>query len=116
MSTDRAASLAWKRDGSGWRLSAGHRRFGVVSPAKQPGMWQSKKPDGSQSDIANISWSKNAVLTAAERELEFEDRQRRAIDPANCPENGGVSDGSRSPVRGNRRAGIRRPKPGEAAS
>jgi hypothetical protein len=33
-------------------------------------------PDGRPSDIANLSWAKNAVLVMAEREMEWEDRHR----------------------------------------
>jgi len=35
-------------------------------------MWRSIMPDGRLSDMANISWAKNAVLVMAERELEYE--------------------------------------------
>jgi hypothetical protein len=77
-------NLAWRRDGDGWLLFAGRRRFGRVVPdPNHPGMWRSLKSQGEQSDIANLSWAKNAVLVAAERELAFE---RRAIDPSKCPE------------------------------
>jgi hypothetical protein len=34
--------------------------------------------DGRPSDLANISWAKNAVLGAAERELEWEARNDAA--------------------------------------
>jgi hypothetical protein len=37
-----------------------------------------------------LSWSKNAVLVGAELELAFEHRQRAAIDPRKCLENGGL--------------------------
>jgi hypothetical protein len=68
-------------------------------------MWRSTKPDGSLSDIANLS-AKNALLIAAERELEFEDRQRCAIDPPNCSEKVGSFNGPSSPVRFNGSQGI----------
>jgi len=54
-----------------------------------PGMWRSVKAGGQLSDMSNLSWAKNAVLIAAEREPEWEDRQRRAIDPSKCPEKRG---------------------------
>src|SRR5262245_23007076 len=47
------------------------------------------------SDMANLSWAKNAVLIAAERELDYE----RAIDPSKCPVKGGVSSNGSSPMR-----------------
>ena len=82
-------NLSWRRERNGWLLVAGRRRFGRVVPAKHSGMWQSTRSDGQPSDIANLSWTKNAVLAAAELELQFEDRQRRAIDPKKCPGKGG---------------------------
>ena len=91
-------NLSWRHERNGWLLVAGRRRFGRVVPAKHSGMWQSTRADGQPSDIANLSWSKNAVLAAAELELQFEDRQRRAIDPPKCPEKEGVFNGSAPPV------------------
>jgi hypothetical protein len=90
--------LTWQRDGDNWVLLAGRRRFGRVVPdSKYPAMWRSVKPDDQLSAPSNLSWSKNAVLVAAE--LELEDRQRRAIDPPKCPVKGGVSGEESSPVR-----------------
>jgi hypothetical protein len=87
---NKATPLAWRRDGDSWVLLAGRRRFGRVIPdGKYPGMWRSVKPGGQLSDMSNLSWAKNAVLIAAERELEWEGRERRAIDPSKCPEKGG---------------------------
>ena len=104
--TQAGSPLAWRRDGNGWLLLAGRRRFGRVVPdPKYPGMWRSVKAGGQLSDMSNLSWAKNAVLVAAERELEWEGRQRRATDPTNCPVNGVVSGGPSSPVRQNRQAG-----------
>ena len=83
-------NLKWRRERNSWVLVAGRRHFGRVVPdAKHPGIWRSTRSDGRPSDIANLSHAKNAVLVAAERELEWEDRHRRAIDPPKCPENGG---------------------------
>jgi hypothetical protein len=66
-------------------------------------MWRSLKTRGQLSDMCNLSHAKNAVLVAAEREIEFEDRQRRATDPPNCSENEGVFSGSSPLVRKNGR-------------
>jgi hypothetical protein len=97
-------SLAWRRDGDGWLLVFGRRRFGRVVPdQKYPGMWRSVKPGGQLSDMANLSWAKNAVLIAAERELEFEDRLRRATHPPKCPEKRGSFSVPSSLVRQNGR-------------
>jgi hypothetical protein len=44
---------------------------------------------GRLSDMANLSWAKDAALAAAIRELEYEARDNqchRATDPAKCPE------------------------------
>jgi len=84
-------NLSWRRDGRGWLLLAGRRRMGRVIPDfNRPDMWRSTKSRGEYSDIGNLSWSKNAVLVGAELELAFEHRQRAAIDPRKCLENGGL--------------------------
>jgi hypothetical protein len=41
-------------------------------------MWRSTLADGRPSDMANIAWAKNAVLIAAERELEWAARNEAA--------------------------------------
>jgi hypothetical protein len=107
----KAIPLTWRRDRDGWLLLAGRRRFGRVVPdQKHEGMWRSVKPCGQLSDMANLSWAKNAVLIAAERELDFEDRQRRATDPSNCPVNGDLFAGSSTLVRQNHRVDVGQPK------
>jgi hypothetical protein len=93
-------NLSWRRDRDGWLLRAGRRRLGRVVPdQKHKGLWRSIRADGRLSDIANLSWAKNAVLAAAELELEFEGHQQTATDPTNCPVNGGHFAGLSSPVR-----------------
>jgi hypothetical protein len=50
---DPGTSLTWRRDGAGWVLLAGCRRFGrVVSDSKYAGMWRS-----------TLSGGRNASLT-----------------------------------------------------
>jgi hypothetical protein len=84
-------ALTWKRDGADWLLLAGKRRMGRVVPdGKYAGMWRSTLSGGRLSDMANIAWAKNAVLLSAERELEFEDRQRQVKALSKCPEKRGV--------------------------
>jgi hypothetical protein len=98
------ASLKWKRAGAGWRLFDGRRRFGDVVPdGKHPGMWRSVMSGGRLSDMANMSWARNAVLEAATRELAYEARHGEATDPTNCPVNEGVFGGTASPMRLNAR-------------
>ena len=81
-----ASGLEWKQSGSDWVLYHGRRRMGRVTPdAKYPGMWRSVKSRGRLSDLSNLSWAKNAVLVAAERQLEWEARDIAAIDPPKCP-------------------------------
>ena len=47
-------------------------RMGRVVPDKDhPGMWRSVKSNG-RSDLANLSWAKDAVLAQAARELAYE--------------------------------------------
>ena len=78
-------------------MLAGRRRFGRVIPDSQyPGMWRSRLSGGRLSDMANLAWAKNAVLIAAERELE--ERQRAANHPSKCPEKRGVFEDAASPV------------------
>jgi hypothetical protein len=92
-------TLTWRCDDAGWVLRAGGRRFGRVIPdSKYPGMWRSPLSGGRLSDMANLAWAKNAVLAAAERELEWEARQRAAIVPSKCPEKRGVFEGSAPPI------------------
>jgi hypothetical protein len=87
---DSASALAWRRDGDGWVLLAGHRRFGRVVPdEKHRGMFRSPKSFGRLSDMANLSWSKSVVLVAAELEIEWEQHQRRVTDPQKIPAIGG---------------------------
>jgi len=95
----RTSPLTWRRDGEAWILLMGRHRFGRVVPdSKYPGMWRSKLSGGRLSDMSNIDWAKNAVLVAAERELEWEDRPRAAIHPSKCPENRGVLGHASPPV------------------
>jgi len=60
---------------------------------------------GRLSDMANLSWARNAVMEAAVRELRYEDRRGAATDPLKCPVNGGVFGGRASPVRSNAQGG-----------
>jgi hypothetical protein len=95
----RGASLIWRRDGADWVLFSGRRRFGRVVPdSKYAGVWRSVLSGGRLSDRANLAWAKNAVLMAAERELEWEHRQRTAIAPRKSPEKRGVFESAASPV------------------
>ena len=92
-------ALTWHRDGADWILLAGRRRFGRVIPDGQyPGMWRSRLSGGRLSDMANLAWAKNAVLVAAERELEWAERQRAANHPSKCSENRGVFEDAASAV------------------
>src|SRR6516165_5745939 len=97
-----AARLQWKRSGNGWLLYLGRRRFGrVVTDTKWPGMFRSVLSSGGLSDMANLAWAKNAVLSAAVRELEWEARHNTATDPRKTQQNGGVFRDAASPVRKN---------------
>ena len=88
-------NLVWHRIGADWVLMAGRRRTGRVVPdAKYPNMWRSLLSGGRLSDMANLSWAKDSVLAAGERELEW-----RAIDPSKCPEKRGVSEDAVSSMR-----------------
>ena len=100
----RFCPLTWRRNGPDWVLLAGRRRFGrVVADTCYPGMWRSTLSGGRLRDMANLAWAKNAVLAAAERELEWEACQRAAIAPSKCPEKRGVFEGSAPPIAPNER-------------
>jgi hypothetical protein len=95
-----ARQLTWRRHGTAWRLFVGRRRFGDVVPdSKYPDMWRSVKSGGQLSDMANLSWAKNAVLIAAQRELEWEARNRRAITPSKTQQIAPVFESRSSPMR-----------------
>jgi len=90
-------TLTWKRAGADWVLFNGRRRVGRVVPdPKWPGMWRSVMFDGGLSDMANLAWSKNAVLLSAEREIEY--AARSANRPSNPQQNEGVFEPSALPV------------------
>ena len=92
-----AQSLTWRKAGKGWRLYAGKRRFGDVVPdAKHPNMWRSILSGGRLSDMANLSWARNAVLESAVREIEWEERQQAATDPAFIRDSGAVFEATSS--------------------
>jgi hypothetical protein len=94
------ASLQWKRTDFGWCLYDGRRRMGaVVADDKHPGMWRVVLSGGRLSDMANLSWARNAVLDAAVRELQWEVRHRPARDPPITRDSGGVFPDKSSVVR-----------------
>jgi hypothetical protein len=85
------SKLKWQHDGADWILLHGRRRMGRVVPDGQyPGMWRSAKSRG-LSDMANLSWARDAVVGAALRELEWRVAQDAATDPRKCPENRGAN-------------------------
>ena len=91
--------LIWRRDGTGWRLFAGRRRFGRVVPDDaRLGMFRSVLPTGRLSRMANLSWAKAAVLESAVREIEWEVHSIATTDPAICPENGGLFEAASPPI------------------
>ena len=76
------SQLKWTRDGDAWILLYRRRRMGrVILDTDHPGMWRSVKVDGILSDMANLSWSKDAVLAQAAREVAYE----RANTPSQNP-------------------------------
>jgi hypothetical protein len=93
-------ALNWHRDGEDWILLCGRRRFGRVVPdSKYSAMYRSVLSGGRLSDMANLAWAKNAVLVAAEREMEYE--ARVAIGLAKCPEKRGVFQAAAPPIAPN---------------
>jgi hypothetical protein len=74
--------LTWRRDGADWVLLHKRRRMGRVVPDDEhPGMYRVALARSRLSDMASLSWAKNAVLASATRELEWE-ANHRAISPA----------------------------------
>jgi hypothetical protein len=103
--------LIWRRHSDHWRLFADRRRMGRVVPDQhQPGMFRSVLPFGRLSDIANLSWAKDATLKAASRELEWELGRQAATDAQNCPQNEAVFEATSPPIRQNSRADSHSPK------
>jgi hypothetical protein len=83
--------LTWRRDGTDWVLLHKRRRMGRVVPDNEhPGMYRVALSRSRLSDMANLSWAKDAALAAAVRELEWE-ANHRASNPPKRPEKGGVS-------------------------
>jgi len=91
--------FSWRRDGADWILLHKRRRMGRVAPdSEHCGMYRVVLSRGRLSDMANLSWAKDAALAAAIRELEWKARDmstvstnHRATDPAKCPEKRGPS-------------------------
>jgi hypothetical protein len=71
----------------------------VVPDPKYSGMWRSPLSGSRMSDMANLSWAKNAVLAAATRELEWEARDKPAIRPSIPSESAPVFEATSSLMR-----------------
>jgi hypothetical protein len=62
--------MHWTRDDGGWLLKLNRRKLGrVFRDGRYSNMWRSYRSDGQLSDMANLSWAKDAVLAAAERDI-----------------------------------------------
>ena len=71
--------LTWRRDGAAWVLMHKRRRMGRVVPDdKHRGMYRVVLSRGRPSDMANLSWAKDAAVAAAVRELVWQAEQRCA--------------------------------------
>jgi hypothetical protein len=88
------SQLKWQRDGNVWILLYRRKRMGRVVPDDHPGMWSSVKSNG-RSDLANLSWAKDAVLAQAVRELAYE----AANTPQNPNKTGGCREQKSTPIR-----------------
>jgi hypothetical protein len=87
--------LKWQRDGDAWILLYRRRRMGRVAPDKDHrGMWRSVKSSG-LSDMANLSWAKDAVMIRAVRELAYE----APNDPKKYPVKRGSREQKSPPMR-----------------
>lgn len=82
--------MRWRREGPDWVLFYDRRKMGRVVPdAEWPGMYRSVKSGGRLSDMANVAWSKDAVLAEAIREIEWSVRHDGARDPRKPQQTGG---------------------------
>ena len=89
------SQLKWTRERDAWILLYRRRRMGRVVPDKDhPGMWRSVKSSG-LSDMANLSWAKDAVMVQAVREVTYD----AANEPSKCPVNRGSRQQKSSPIR-----------------
>jgi hypothetical protein len=89
------SQLKWQRDGDVWILLYRRKRMGRVVPDKDhPGMWRSVKSNG-RSDLANLSWAKDAVLAQAVRELTYE----AANTTSKSQQNRGCREQKSTPIR-----------------
>jgi hypothetical protein len=80
--------LRWHRDGANWILFYGRRRMGRVIPDGQRlRMYRVALSSGRLTGMASLSWTKDAVMAAAIRDLIWD----AANDPSKCPENRGYS-------------------------
>jgi hypothetical protein len=114
--TDMDTNLQWKRDGDDWLLCLGRRRFGRVIPdVRWPGMFCSVLSGGRLSDMANLTWSKNALLDAAVRELEWEARREPATDPQKPQQMRGIFQAQPRPCA-NRALAMSRPSAEQEAA
>jgi hypothetical protein len=68
----------------------------VIPDADHRAMYRVALSRGRVSDMANLSWAKDAVMAAAIRELAYE---RRSSDPSKYPENRGSFPAPSPPVR-----------------
>jgi hypothetical protein len=58
--------LRWGRDGAAWVVSHGGAELARVVPdEKYRGMWRVRSPEGRLSDMANITWAKDAAAAMA---------------------------------------------------
>ena len=88
--------LKWQRvNALEWVLLYRRKKMGrVISDQDYPGMYRSILPDGSLSDMANLSWSKDAVLAQAVREVAYDLSCKR---PLNSLGNKGGKSGDLAP-------------------
>jgi hypothetical protein len=69
--------LSWRRehDGRRYTLHQGSRKSVLVSvepDAKWPGMWRVRKPDGSLTDMVNLTRAKDAAMSIAANHLNLQ--------------------------------------------
>jgi hypothetical protein len=60
--------LTWKKCALGWALHCYGKSGGivhVVPDRKWPNMWRIKWPDGTLSDMANLTWARDGAMSVA---------------------------------------------------
>lgn len=72
--TEVRKQLSWEREGEDWVLLLDGKKLGkapkLVQDSTYPGMWRLEWPNGSRSDMVNLTRAKDAGFAHADRLLD----------------------------------------------